>query len=321
MIRGLIRVSVAIAIVHLLGVFIDVPAQVRIARKPSASTSTGQFRSITIVTEPNSAIWVDGVLYGKTGSDGSLEIRTIAGGAHSIRVRSDGFKEHNQTISATQKGDLTISLVKTTDKAELAFQEAERMGSVDREKAVAAYKRAIALRPKYPEAFLALARTQVEMGDLEDALASVATARKLRPGYAEGSAVEARIHKEFGESEKGAAAFKRAITEGKGFQPEAYTGLGLIFKEKAEGFGGTGDLENETAAQEEATKNFKIALKQLAGAPDAMVIYQMLGLMYERMQKNSEAIAVYEEFLRIFPNSAEATAVRSYIVQLNKPQP
>ena len=49
-----------------------------------------------------------------------------------------------------------------------------------------------------------------------------------------------------------------------------------------------------------------------------MVIMQLLGLIYERQQKLADAIAVYEEFLRIFPDSNEATAVRSFVTQLRK---
>jgi len=47
----------------------------------------------------------------------------------------------------------------------------------------------------------------------------------------------------------------------------------------------------------------------------------LLGLIYERQQKAKDAIAVYEEFLRLFPNSVEATAVQSFIVQLKKDNP
>jgi outer membrane protein assembly factor BamD (BamD/ComL family) len=36
------------------------------------------------------------------------------------------------------------------------------------------------------------------------------------------------------------------------------------------------------------------------------------------MKKYTEAIAVYEEFLRVFPDSNEASAVQSFIVQLKK---
>jgi cytochrome c-type biogenesis protein CcmH/NrfG len=59
-------------------------------------------------------------------------------------------------------------------------------------------------------------------------------------------------------------------------------------------------------------------VKQLGGAPDAIVVSQLLGLVYEKQNKFKEAIALYEEFLRTFPNAVEAEAVRSFIVQLRK---
>ena len=49
-----------------------------------------------------------------------------------------------------------------------------------------------------------------------------------------------------------------------------------------------------------------------------MVIYQLLGLVFERQKKYADAISLYEEFLRLFPDSTDATAVRSFIVQLRK---
>lgn len=281
-------------------------------RKPTATS----FRSINVVTEPNAAVWIDGVNYGKTDKLGNLTIATIAPGAHTVRVRAGGFKEVSRPITAAQKGDVEITLVKTNDEAELAFQKAELLAASDRDAAAEAYRSAIKLRPKYAEAHVALARVLSELGDFDEAKAAIAGARKARPGYAEASAVEGRIFKEGGEEAKAIASFRRAMTEGKGFQPEAYTGLGLLYKEKAEGAGG--DFDAETSNYAEAAKNLKIALKQLSGAPDTIIIYQLLGLIYERTKKYQDAIALYEEFLRIFPNSSEAEAVRSFIVQLRK---
>lgn len=284
----------------------------------AAQGQATQFRSINISTEPNAVVWIDGVRFGKTDASGSLAIKTVSTGAHSLRVRADGFKEKTQPLTAAQKGNITVALVKTTDEAELAFQEAERLTAVDREKAEAAYRKAISLRPAYPEAYLALARILADMGDVEEAEKAIAQARKLRPGYAEASAVLGRTHKDGGEETKAIAAFKRAITEGRGFQPEAYAGLGLLYKEKAEGFGSSGDFEKENMAFTEAAKNLKASVKQLSGAPDAVVIYQLLGLIYERQKRWIDAIATYEEFLRIFPDTVEATAVRSFVVQIKK---
>lgn len=275
-------------------------------------------RTIAISTEPQAIVWIDDVKYGKTGDDGKLVIKTVSTGTHKIRVRADGFKEITQNLTPAQKGDVKIALAKTTDEAELAFQEAERMLLLDREKAVELYRKAIKARPKYPEAYLALARVLSDSQNPEEALVAVKQARKQRLNYAEASAVEGRIYKEMGENEKAIASFKRAVTEGKGFQPEALTGLGLFYKEQAESV--SGDPVEQEAIYTEAVGYLQKGIKQLSGAPDAEVLYQLTGLIYEKMKKYDEAIKIYEEFLQIFPDSNETSAVRSFIVQIKKQQ-
>ena len=285
------------------------------AQPPRGTVPT---RTVTIVTEPNATVWLDDIRRGTTDESGVLLVKPITAGAHKLRVRADGFKEASQNLTAAQKGDVKIALVKTTDQAELTFQEAERLSTTDREKAIAAYRKAISLRPKYAEANLALARVLSASGDNEGALKAIAAARKARLNYAEASAVEGRIYVSEGDEEKAIAAFKRAITEGRGVQPEAQTGLALLYKEKGEAFGSAGDFESEEANYMLAIGYFRKAISQLAGAPDATIIYQFLGLAFEKMKKFDEAIAVYEEFLRVFPDSNEATAVNSFILQLKK---
>lgn len=281
-------------------------------------TRSAQTRSLTIVSEPAANVWLDGVGWGRTDAGGKLIIPSVATGPHSLRVRAPGFKERTIPITATQKGEVAVTLTKTADEAELAFQEAEKLAFSDRDKAAEAYRRAVKLRPNFPEAYVALARVLTEAGDPEEAMKAVLAARRLRPGYAEASAVEGRVHKENGDEAKALAAFKRSIQEGKGYQPEAYAGLGLYHKEKAEVAGASGDYEAEDTNFAEASKYLKQSLKQLSGAPDSVVIYQLLGLILERQKRYKEAIAVYEEFLRMFPKSSEVTAVRSFITQLQK---
>jgi tetratricopeptide (TPR) repeat protein len=183
---------------------------------------------------------------------------------------------------------------------------------------MAEYQRAIKLRPKNVDAYIGLARAYSERGDIEKAFKAIQSAKRQRPGYAETSAVEGRLLKDSGEETKAIQVFKRSIAEGRGFQPEANTGLGLLYKDRAENAGGSGDFEAETANYNEAAKYLAIASKQLGTSPDAMVIYQLLGLIYERQKKYKEAIALYEEFLRLFPGSSEASAVASFIVQIKK---
>lgn len=273
-------------------------------------------RTITVLSEPDSTVWIDDVLRGKTGADGKLLVKPLAAGIRKLRVRADGFKELSQNLTAAQKGNVKIALVKTTDEAELAFQKAE--AETDKKKAVEFYKTAIKLRPKYAEAFLGLARNLESQSDFDGALAAIKNARKARPIYPEASAVEGRIYKDSGEEEKAIASFNRAIKEGKGFQPEAHTGLALFYKDKAGGAASANSLEEETALYALAITHFQKAVEQLSATEP--VVYMMLGEIYEKQKKFPEAIKIYERFLRDFPDSEERTAVESFIVQIKKQQ-
>lgn len=284
----------------------------------SAVSAAAQLRTLTVVTEPKAVVWINDVNYGQTGDDGRLRLKTFATGTHKLRVRAEGFKETTQNLLPVQTGDIKVALVKTTDAAELAFQEAERMAAVDREKAVALYQKAVKLRPRYAEAYVALARLHEGMRDFDAALRAIQNARRARPAYAEASAVEGRIYKDEGNETKAIASFKRAITEGKGVQPEAHTGLGLLYKEKAEGFGASGDFESEKEYYVLAAGELRTAVAQLAGSPDAATIYQLLGDSYERAKMYREAIKVYEEYIKNFSDADDVTTFRSFIVQLEK---
>src|ERR1043165_1780390 len=103
---------------------------------PSIVTAQGRAgsREIAITSEPGAVVWLDGVRYGKTDKSGSLSIKTVSSGAHSLRLRADGFKEKVQPLTALQKGTVNVPLIKTTDEAELSYQEAERLATSDREK-------------------------------------------------------------------------------------------------------------------------------------------------------------------------------------------
>jgi tetratricopeptide (TPR) repeat protein len=272
------------------------------------------YRSITVVTQPNTIVWIDDVKRGTTDASGKLNIKPVASGIRKLRLRANGFKEVSQTLTATQTGEVKVSLVKTTDEAELAFQKAE--AETDKEKAVEFYEKAIKLRPKYAEAFVGMARNLDGLSDAEGALKAIANARKLRPMYAEASAVEGRIYKNDDQEAKAIASFKRAIKEGKTFQPEARTGLALLYKEKAERYKSNGDFDLEIETYRLAADEMKLAISQLSGSEPTF--YEILGSIFEKMSKFKEAIAVYEEFIKLFPASNDVPTYRSYIVQAKK---
>jgi tetratricopeptide (TPR) repeat protein len=275
-------------------------------------------RSVTVSTEPGAAVWINDVRYGTADENGKFTARLVPAGRIKLRVRADGYSEGSKTLLPAQKGAVPITLVKTDDAAWLAFQEGERQSLLDRDKAITAYRNAVTLRPNFPEAYAALARILLEQGKYDAAETAIRSARKYRVAYPEATAILGRLYKDTGDEAKAIATFRKAITEGGGYQPEAYTGLGLIYKDKAEASAAEGDYAGEAANYTESAKNFAKAADQLASAPDAPVLYQLLGLTYEKQKRYKEAIAVYQKFLLMFPDSVEAEAVRSFITQLEK---
>jgi tetratricopeptide (TPR) repeat protein len=274
--------------------------------------------SVTISTQPKAKVWINGVFWGTTDDNGEIILRNLPAGTKKLRIRATGFKEVNLLLNVARKNSLKVDLVRTNDKAELTFQQAEDMVSSDRQKAIELYRQAISLNPKYAEAYVGLARALLESGDTEEALEAISKAKRIRPTYPEASAVEGRVHKAEGNQQKAVASFLRAIREGKGFQPEAHAGLGLLYQEKAEEFASEGDFEQERKTYNLATYHLRKAIEQLAGAPDAVVIYQILGVIYEKQGKYSEAIKLYEEFLEKFPDSNEREAIESFITQIRR---
>lgn len=274
-------------------------------------------RTVTIATEPNAKIWIDGIFRGETDETGKLAIKPVKAGTRKIRVRADGFKELNKSILRTVKGEMKIVLVKTRSRSELAFQEAERVLAEDKYKAIDIYKKAVRLNPRYSVALIALARAQTAVGNHDEALKTIAKARRIKRIFPEASVVEGRAQRGLGDYDKAIAAFDRAIREGKGFQPEAHTGLALLFKEEAESAKADGDSEDEEYFYGEAAKSFEKAIDQLSATEP--VVYLFLGKIYEDTGKKQKAIAVYQRFLRDMPNHGERSAVESYIYQLRKP--
>src|SRR4026209_1708944 len=87
-------------------------------------TSLHAQTSLTITTEPNAIVWIDEIRRGTTDASGKLSIAKVSAGRHSVRVRATGFKETVTPLLPGRRA-LEVKLVRTTDQAELLFQEAE----------------------------------------------------------------------------------------------------------------------------------------------------------------------------------------------------
>jgi tetratricopeptide (TPR) repeat protein len=279
-------------------------------RQRTVAPVSGQARTLTIVTEPTAVVWLDEIRRGKTDSAGKLLLAKVSSGAHTLRVRATGFKEATLPVAATARGEIKVRLLRTTDQAELTFQQAEtaRESARDetgRQKAVDLYRQTLRIRLAYPAAHVGLARLLLDLNDTDGALAEIEAARRYRANYPEASAVEGRIYREIGQTDDAIGSFNRAIRESRGFQPEAHVGIGRVYEEK-----GQYDL---------AAREFQIAVNQLADTEP--IIYQMLGVAYEKSGNNKEAIAAYENYLRLAPNGSLAPAVQSIVEQLKSQQP
>jgi hypothetical protein len=303
--RALFVIALATLFIAFSSGTVETFAQRRKQAKPSAASSS--LGSIIVHTEEGATVWLDEVRRGVTDDAGKLTIEKVAAGRHTLRVRAQGFRERTLPLTQAQRGQVEVRLTRTTDEAELTFQQAEeaREKAKDEEAKRAAaelYRRALQLRPAFPAAHVGLARLLLDLNDYKKALQEIADARADRPIYPEASAVEGRIYRYAAFWDDAIASFRRSIREGRGFQPEAHTGLALLLEEKG--------------SNEEAAAEFRAALAQLSDSEP--VIYQLLGAVYEKMEKYKEAVAAYEKYLQLAPEGNLAPAVRSIIDQLRK---
>lgn len=283
------------------------PTSINAQKSKKSSGARSSAKSITVKTEPKSVVWLDEVRRGVTDDSGKLTLTKVSAGRHTLRVRSRGFKEATLALTPARRGAVEVRLARTTDEAELLFQQAEeaREGARDeegRKQAAEAYRRAIGLRPRFAAAHLGLARALLELNDYNSALEEINAARAARPVYPEASAVEGRILRMAADTNGAMEAFRRAIREGRGFQPEAHTGLALALEEKGR--------------YEEAVQEFRAAILQLSDTEP--VLYQLLGAAYEKMEKYKEAVQAYEKYLELAPAGTLAPAVRSILDQLRR---
>lgn len=261
--------------------------------------------SVVINTEPNAIVWIDEIRRGTTDAAGRIELK-VSPGRHAVKVRANGFKEAAVPLLPGRR-TLAVKLVRTTDQAELVFQQAEEArekarDDAAREEAAELYRKTLELRPAFPAARVGLARLLLDLNQYQPALAEIDAARRARRIYPEASAVEGRIHREAAFTDDAIASFRRAIREAKGFQPEAHVGLARVLEEQGN--------------YAEAEAEYRKAIAQLSDSEP--VIYQMLGSAYEKQRKNKEAVAAYEKYLALAPNGSLAPAIRSIIDQLRR---
>jgi serine/threonine-protein kinase len=153
--------------------------------------------------------------------------------------------------------------------------------------AVAAYREAIRLRPNLPEAHCNLGLPLRESGDLSGAVAAYHEAIRLRPGYPEAHHGLGLALRASGDLPGAVAAF-REETRLRPDDPKAHYSLGLALFE-------SGDLPGAVAAYREATRL----------GPDFHKAHSNLGLALRASGDLPGAVAALREAIRLRPDYPE----------------
>ena len=151
-----------------------------------------------------------------------------------------------------------------------------------------AFKRVLAIKPDYADAYNNMGNALKEQGKLEEAIEAYNKALAIKPDYAEAYNNMGNALKEQGKLEEAIEAYNKALAI-KPDYAEAYNNMGNALKEQ-------GKLEEAIEAYNKA----------LAIKPDYAEAYNNMGNALQEQGKLEEAIEAYNKALAIKPDYAEA---------------
>ncbi len=197
-----------------------------------------------------------------------------------------------------------------------AFQGLHRLDD-----AIAAFRRALKLRPDFPEAHSNLADALRESGSLEEALLACQRAIELNPNSAESHCVRGTVLREQGELEEALACFRHALQ----LSPKlsrAHIGLGTTLRHQGKlgealaacqrafeltpdfsAHGNLGNVLRDQGRLEEALAHHQSAVRLKPNYPKG---HTNLGMTVQMLGDPSAAAACYQRALELDPNCVEA---------------
>jgi tetratricopeptide (TPR) repeat protein len=184
--------------------------------------------------------------------------------------------------------------------------------------AQAAFERALALQPGYPEASNSLGALLAQSGDVPHAIERFRTALKGKPNFADALNNLGYALFQTGQSQEAADLYTKALAAQPGF-PEALNNLGILFgqqgdlgraepyfKEAVEGRPGYGEAANNLAQVRNArgdTEGAIVVLKRLLEeSPGFEMGYVTLSRIYLGVGRRQEGIQVLERLLQRNPS-------------------
>jgi tetratricopeptide (TPR) repeat protein len=262
--------------------------------------------SIKVVSgQPDSVVFINNIRHGATDESGSLTL-SIKPGTYSIRVRTVGFVDWKGTVTVAlnSRRDVTAKHVPTNDQAVIHYQKGDQLRArLKHRDAIKEYEQALQLRPAFPEARIAMARSLIPLQAFQEAEKQIDSAlNNYRGPYPEAQTVLANLRRQQGLLEESITAYKVALTMAKGQSPEAHIGLAIAL--------------NESEQVDASIKEYRIGIVQ--NMDTEPILYYQLGSILEKEGRNMEAIEAYQNYIRLDPMGELVSAVESIIELLKR---
>lgn len=284
----------------LLSIAFDAQAQ---ALKPPARGAG----SLKVVTgHAGSVVFINNVRHGHTTDAGELSLASIKAGTYPVRVRTVGFADWKGSvvIAASASRVLKVTQQPTADQAVLHYQRGDALRDKGKNaEAVKEYEQAIALKPVFPEARIAAARSYIALDEFDKGEAHLFAAMKAsRAPLPEAQTVLGNLRRNQGFVDESIVEYRKALRLARNVSPEAHIGLAIALEESNQ--------------PEEAIKEYRLGIAQ--DMDTEPILYYLLANILEKNERKQEAIEAYQSYLRLDPEGQYATAVASIIDRLKE---
>lgn len=266
--------------------------------------SVGGLRVVT--GKPDSVVYLVNVRQGITTEAGVLDLPRLKAGTYFLKVRTRGCIDWRGTVVVIAGVTRTVKLAQraTSDQAEMHYQEGDQLRENGKhEEAAGEYNQALASRPSFPEARLALARSLTALQRFDEAEKQIEAAmRDHRGPYPEAQTVLANLRRYQGLTDEAIVEYRKALQSARSASPEAHIGLAIALE--------------QAGRADEAIKEYRIGIEQ--DMDTEPILYFLLGSALEKYKRYKEAIEAYVTYLRLDPEGQYASAVESIIERLKE---
>jgi predicted Zn-dependent protease len=302
---------ISYALSGLLSLLLPLAIQAQTSRKPTAASPAGQLKVVT--GQAGSVVFINNVRHGTTNDKGELDLPRVKAGSFQARVRTVGYVDWTGPVVIVANGSRTLNVtqVREKDQAILLYQNGDALRDKGNNKeAIKQYQSAIELRPVFPAARIAMARSYVTVQDFQEAEKHIQAAIKNGGRtLAEAQTVLANLRRTQGLVEESVVEYRKALRLAQNNSFEAHIGLAIALNEMAES-------RNDKRLIDEIAKEYRMGIAQ--DMETEPILYYQLGEILEKAGCNKEAIEAYRNYLRLDPEGEYASAVESVIEQLKQ---